>query len=47
VKRKIDWIVVKGIADWGINKSDEFQREAALNAVRFTFHVISTGGLAV
>jgi nucleoside phosphorylase len=46
-KRKIDWIVVKGIADWGINKSDEFQRTAMLNAVSFTFHVISIGGLAV
>ncbi|MDF2441455.1 MAG: hypothetical protein JWN98_2439 [Abditibacteriota bacterium] len=46
-KRKVDWIVVKGLSDWGINKSDEFQRLAAHNAVQFTFHVISTGGLSV
>jgi nucleoside phosphorylase len=46
VKRKIDWIVIKGIADWGIKKSDEFQHAAASNAIHFTFHVISTGSLA-
>jgi len=47
VKRKADWILVKGIADWGMDKSDKSQRQAALNAVRFTFHVISKGGLSV
>jgi nucleoside phosphorylase len=46
-KRKVDWIMVKGIADWGESKGDKDQAAAAKNAVDLVFHVISKGGLAV
>jgi nucleoside phosphorylase len=47
---KTDWIVVKAICDWadgskGLHKA-EYQRLAADNAARFTFHVIAQGGFS-
>ena len=32
---KIEWIVVKAISDWGVNKNDEDQKRAAENAFDF------------
>ena len=32
MSKKVDWIVVKALCDWGENKSDKFQEEAAWNA---------------
>jgi nucleoside phosphorylase len=43
--RKVDWIIVKGICDWGMRKTDDFQRMAAENAARYVAHVVSAGGL--
>jgi hypothetical protein len=31
---------VKGVADWGENKSDKYQREAAENAINFALSTI-------
>jgi nucleoside phosphorylase len=49
-KGKVDWIVVKGISDWGEGKNnpqkDENQALAAMNAAEFVFNVIRQGGLA-
>ncbi|MBE3564486.1 MAG: hypothetical protein IMW90_02035 [Thermogemmatispora sp.] len=47
---KVDWILVKAIADWAdgfkhVNK-ERRQRKAASNAARFTLHVLAQGGLA-
>lgn len=46
-KRKVDWILVKGICDWGKRKTDAYQEVAAKNATLYAFHVISQGGLSV
>lgn len=44
-KRKTDWLVIKGICDWGHDKSDDFQREAARRAVEFFTHMLAIGAL--
>ena len=41
----IDWIVVKGISDWGFQKTDEEQQRAATNAARLVTEVIRTSHL--
>jgi nucleoside phosphorylase len=41
----IDWIVVKGISDWGYQKTDEEQQKAATNAARLVTEVIRTSHL--
>jgi nucleoside phosphorylase len=47
-RKKVDWILVKAICDWGDGhkKQGESQRqkEAAENAARFTLYVIEKGG---
>ena len=44
--KKVDWILVKGICDWGDeNKNDEDQILAAQNAAKFTLHVLQSNGL--
>ena len=47
-RKKVDWILVKAVCDWGdgYKKQDESQRqkEAAENAARFTKYVIEKGG---
>ncbi len=45
--RKLDWIVIKGISDWGVHKEDDGQGVAARNAARFLLHVIRCGGLSL
>lgn len=45
-KRKIDWIVVKSICDWGYDKDDTMQARAAANTAAFVIHVLGQGGLA-
>jgi nucleoside phosphorylase len=45
--RKVDWIVVKGISDWGVEKVDGGQSLAASNAAQFLLHVVRCGGLQV
>lgn len=48
-RKKVDWIVVKAICDWGENKDyhkASRQQQAAHNAASFVFHVIQQGGLA-
>ncbi|WP_376797446.1 hypothetical protein [Thermogemmatispora sp.] len=47
---KVDWILVKAIADWADGfkqeREEQRQRKAANNAARFTLHVLAQGGLA-
>ncbi len=49
-RKKVDWILVKAICDWGDGnkKQDEGQRqkEAAENAAHFTLYVIEKGGFS-
>jgi nucleoside phosphorylase len=45
--RKVDWIVVKGISDWGVQKEDGGQVLAARNAAEFLLHVVKCGGLSL
>jgi nucleoside phosphorylase len=45
--RKLDWIVIKGISDWGTHKEDGGQAAAARNAARFLLHVVRCGGLSL
>lgn len=33
--QRIEWIVIKGICDWGSDKTDDFQEQAAKNASEF------------
>ena len=42
---KPDWIMVKGISDWGCGKTAEAQPLAAQNAAEFVTHVIAGGAL--
>jgi nucleoside phosphorylase len=42
---KPDWIVVKGISDWGHHKDDRAQPYAARYAADYVTHVISMGAL--
>lgn len=44
-KSKRDWIVVKGICDWGSRKQDRYQSLAASNAINYVLHVLQAGGL--
>lgn len=46
-KRKVDWIVIKAIADWGIGKTDQGQALAASNAIAFLMVMLDQGGLQV
>lgn len=39
-RRKVDWLLVKGICDWGYNKDDKHQAAAARGAVKFCFGVV-------
>lgn len=43
VKYKVDWIVVKGISDRGMNMGYEHQATAAHNAAKFLVHTIRKG----
>jgi nucleoside phosphorylase len=42
-KGKVDWIVIKGISDWG--NRDGNARKAARSAARFVVHMIESSGL--
>lgn len=44
-KRKVDWIVIKAIADWGMGKTDRDQALAAANAMSFLMLTLDQGGL--
>ncbi|HEU4322072.1 MAG TPA: tetratricopeptide repeat protein [Roseiflexaceae bacterium] len=49
-QRKVDWILVKAICDWADGRKAfdkrRRQRQAALHAAQFVFHVIRQGALA-
>ncbi|GIF55261.1 5'-methylthioadenosine/S-adenosylhomocysteine nucleosidase family protein [Asanoa iriomotensis] len=49
-RRKVDWILIKGICDWADGNKDmmiaERQLNAAMNAARFTSHLLGKGGFA-
>ncbi|GHJ06179.1 hypothetical protein TPA0907_05460 [Micromonospora humidisoli] len=45
--RKVEWIAVRGIADWGnAKKSDTHRHQAAVNAAEFVLHAIDLGLLS-
>lgn len=39
-RRKVDWLLVKGICDWGFDKDDKHQLAAAKRAVAFCFDIV-------
>lgn len=43
---KPDWIVVKAISDWGYDKTDDRQIEAAHNVAKFLVGVLASGALS-
>ncbi|MDG4826138.1 hypothetical protein O7635_30180 [Asanoa sp. WMMD1127] len=45
VRNKIDWILVKGICDWGYDKRDSDQPHAAENAAALLVRMVEMGGL--
>lgn len=45
LRNQIPWIIVKAICDWGENKGNEKQPQAAQNAFEFVFKMIASGGL--
>ena len=45
-KKHVEWIVAKGISDWGHDKADHHRPQAAANAASYVMHVLHTGGLA-
>jgi nucleoside phosphorylase len=46
VRAGIEWIVVKGICDWGRHKTDEAQSVAAANAATLVLDLIAAGAFA-
>ena len=46
VRAGTDWIVVKGICDWGRDKNDTMQRRAAANAATLVLDLIEAGAFA-
>jgi nucleoside phosphorylase len=42
----VSWAVVKAISDWGYDKDDRHQREAAENAASLVVRAIQLGGLS-
>jgi nucleoside phosphorylase len=40
VATKTDWLMVKGISDWGVGKNGDHQRRAARNAADFVVRLI-------
>ena len=47
MRKKVDWILVKSISDWGFKKDDSAHELAARNSIRFVYEVINAGGLFV
>jgi nucleoside phosphorylase len=47
LRKKVDWIIVKSICDWGFDKDDAAQENAAYNSMIFIYSVIEQGGLSV
>jgi len=45
--RRLDWIVVKSISDWGHRKNADHQALATRNAAEFVVHTIRAGGFTV
>ncbi|MBU2666047.1 hypothetical protein KOI35_21265 [Actinoplanes bogorensis] len=41
IRAKRDWILIKGISDWGVGKTGEHQARAARNAAEFTLDLIA------
>lgn len=39
-REKVDWLLIKGVCDWGFDKDDKMQRLASQNAMSFTFAVV-------
>ncbi|MFI5494768.1 hypothetical protein [Actinoplanes sp. NPDC051859] len=46
MRADVEWIVVKGISDWGYNKRDDAQQLAASNAAAVVFDTIEKGAFA-
>jgi nucleoside phosphorylase len=44
-KAGVDWIAIKAICDWGVDKTYEHQAPAAKAAAEFVIRIISQGGL--
>jgi len=42
-RRKVDWVIVKGICDWGEAKDSKDQALAAHNAVSYCWQIIESG----
>lgn len=43
--RKVDWIVIKSICDWGANKNSKHHVLAASNSAGFVTHLLTVGAL--
>ena len=37
-----EWILVKGVSDWGVSKGDKYQEKAAENAMEFVFYTLNS-----
>jgi nucleoside phosphorylase len=46
VRAGTEWIVVKGICDWGTDKNDKMQKLAATNAATLVLNLIEAGAFA-
>jgi nucleoside phosphorylase len=44
-RKRVDWILVKAISDWGLDKTDRDQVRAATSAAEFVIHTIAGNGL--
>ncbi|MEV0165866.1 phosphorylase family protein [Nonomuraea fuscirosea] len=44
-RKKVEWIVVKAICDWGMGKTDDWHEAAARNAAEFVVDVLRNQGL--
>lgn len=41
-RKQTPWIIVKSICDWGMQKVDDYQLNAAKNSADFVYHVLAT-----
>lgn len=44
-RKKVEWVIIKGICDWGENKKDDYQSLAAANAVDLAYTLLNQPGL--
>lgn len=43
-RKKVPWLIIKGICDWAEEKNSKGQKVASANAINFFWHILDEGG---